>query len=116
VQDAEKEENSGFTSLHHLLLRCSIPLARVLRERFGEENSSRRHRGHRMWGFISQYSFATAIIDFTDELSSLLVGLMAVVWLSAGFIAIAALQHFLAQTPAPRMETTPAPIEYQAAA
>jgi hypothetical protein len=34
-----------------------------------------------MWTFITQSGVATAVMDFTDELSLLSVGLLAVVWL-----------------------------------
>jgi hypothetical protein len=35
-----------------------------------------------MWTFITQSGVATAVMDFTDDLSLLSVGLLAVVWLS----------------------------------
>jgi len=63
-----------------------------------------------------QPELATAIVDFTNELSPLLVGLGSVVWLSAGMIVFATLQHFAMQNTEPSAETTPTPVDYRAAA
>ena len=69
-----------------------------------------------MWTFITQPGLATTIVDFTHELSPLLVGLGSMVWLSAGMIVFAALQHDAMQNTKPSAETTPTPADYQAAA
>ncbi|HJY84597.1 MAG TPA: hypothetical protein VKK81_26380 [Candidatus Binatia bacterium] len=69
-----------------------------------------------MWTFVMQPELATAIVDFTNELSPLLVGLGSVVWLSAGMIVFATLQHFAIQNTKPSAETTPTPMDYRAAA
>jgi hypothetical protein len=69
-----------------------------------------------MWTFITQPGLATTIVDFTHELSQLLVGLGSMVWLSAGMIVFAALRHIAMQNTKPSAETTPTPADYQAAA
>lgn len=50
-----------------------------------------------MWNFIPQSGMATVVVDLTNELSPLLVGLTSLVWLSAAFIFCTALRHYLAQ-------------------
>jgi len=47
-----------------------------------------------MWYSIVQSGFASAGVDFTDSLSLLIAGLVSLVWLSAGLIAVLAVQHF----------------------
>ena len=69
-----------------------------------------------MWTFVMQPGLATTIVDFTHELSPLLVGLGSMVWLSAGMIVLAALQHFAMQNTKPSAKTTPTPADYRAAA
>ena len=69
-----------------------------------------------MWTFITQPGLATTIVDFTNELSPLLVGLGSVVWLSAGMIVFAALQHVAVQNTKPSAETTSTPANYKTAA
>lgn len=46
-----------------------------------------------MWNLIPRFGVATAIIDFTNELSPLLVGLESLVLWSAGMIIGKALWH-----------------------
>ena len=48
-----------------------------------------------------------AIVDFTNDLSPLLIGLVGVLELSAGFIIFAALREYLSQK-TERMKETPA--------
>ena len=50
-----------------------------------------------MWNFISQSGLATAALDFTHDFSPLLVGLIGVVWLSAGLIVWVSIHHYLLQ-------------------
>ena len=69
-----------------------------------------------MWTFTMQPGLATAVVDFTNDFSPLLVSLVSVVWLSAGMIVCFALQHFLTQKTEPSAETTPAPADYRTAA
>ena len=46
-----------------------------------------------MWYSIAQAGLANAGVDFTDSLSLLIAGLVSVVWLSAGLIAVLAVRH-----------------------
>jgi len=57
-----------------------------------------------MWSFITQQGLATAIVDFTDAFSPLLVGLVGLLALSAAGIAVAAIRAQRSQT---RMSATP---------
>ena len=45
-----------------------------------------------MWP-MTQYGFATTTIEFTGDLSPLIIGLVGLLGLSAGFIIFAALQE-----------------------
>lgn len=47
-----------------------------------------------MWDIIPQSGLATMILDFTDELSPLTVGLVSLVWLAAGMIAFVAIHDY----------------------
>ena len=58
-----------------------------------------REEDSRMWKFISQSGLATAALDFTHDFSPLLVGLIGVVWLSAGLIVWVTIHHYLFQPP-----------------
>jgi len=59
-----------------------------------------------MWP-ITQPGLAMAIVDFTNDLSPLLIGLLGLLELSAGFIIFAAIRGHLSQKTA-RMKETPA--------
>jgi hypothetical protein len=50
-----------------------------------------------MWNSILQSSTATAIVDVTNELSPLLIGLVSILWLAAGMLAWSTLHHYLTQ-------------------
>jgi hypothetical protein len=50
-----------------------------------------------MWYNIAQSGLANAGVDFTDSLSLLIAGLVSLVWLSAGLIAVLSLQHYWSQ-------------------
>ena len=69
-----------------------------------------------MWNFIAQSGLTTAGVDFTNALSLLGVGLVGLVALSAGLIALTALRQQGSQAPQAVAETTPAPVDYRAAA
>ena len=63
-----------------------------------------------MWGIMPQLSgLTTTILDFTNDLSPLIVGLIGLTWLSAGMIAVMAIQHYLLQraNPAEKRVSTP---------
>ena len=49
------------------------------------------------WYGIAQPGLANTGVDFTDSLSLLVAGLVSLVWLSVGLIAILALQHYWSQ-------------------
>jgi hypothetical protein len=55
-----------------------------------------------MWYSIAQSGLASAGVDFTDSLFLLVAGLVSLVWLSAGLIAVLAVQHHWSQ-PQPQM-------------
>jgi hypothetical protein len=51
-----------------------------------------------MWGIMPQWSgLSTTVLDFTNDLSLLIVGLIGLMWLSAGIIAFIAIQHYWAE-------------------
>ena len=47
-----------------------------------------------MWGIAPQSGLTTVVLDFTNELSPLILGLLAVIWFSAGVICWLTLQHY----------------------
>jgi hypothetical protein len=49
-----------------------------------------------MWPMM-QPGLAAALIDFTSTLSPLIIGLLAVMWLSTGFIVFSAIREHLAR-------------------
>jgi hypothetical protein len=57
-----------------------------------------------MWP-ITPPGLATAIVDLTNDLSPLLIGLVGVLGLSAGFIILRAIQEYLSQKTERRKET-----------
>ena len=60
-----------------------------------------------MWGITPQLSaLTTTVLDFTNDLSPLIVGLIGLTWLSAGMIAVMAIQHYLSQRASSAVETT----------
>ncbi|NOT55987.1 MAG: hypothetical protein HOP18_15415 [Deltaproteobacteria bacterium] len=69
-----------------------------------------------MFSFIAQAGYTTTVIDFTNDLSILLVGLVTLTALSAGVLAIEALRYHFAQKAEGSTETAPATIEYRRAA
>jgi hypothetical protein len=69
-----------------------------------------------MLSFIAQTSYSTTGIDLTNDLSSLLVGLVTLIVLSAGMIAFEAVRYHFAQKTEVPTEMAPATIEYRQAA
>ena len=67
-----------------------------------------------MWSFATQPGLATAVLDFTNDLSWLGVGLLGLMALAAGSIAFVAIQHHVSQSAKPAVEIAPA--DYQEAA
>jgi hypothetical protein len=69
-----------------------------------------------MWSVIAQSGLAGAGVDFTDSLSPLVVGLVSLVWLSVGLIAVMAVQHYWSQTQPRLPEATSDAPDHQKAA
>ena len=69
-----------------------------------------------MWNFITQPGLASAVIDFTSELSPVIVGLLSLVGLSAGMIVFAAIRYHLSQRTQPVARTAPASTDRREAA
>jgi len=71
-----------------------------------------------MWYNIVQSGLASAGVDFTDSLSLLIAGLVSLVWLSAGLIAVLAVQHLWSPLqPQPRLSgATADTVDHQEAA
>lgn len=58
-----------------------------------------------MWSFMTQSGLATAVLDVTNDLSLLGVGLLGLTVLSIGSVAWVAIQHHLSQGAEPAGET-----------
>lgn len=69
-----------------------------------------------MFSFIAQAGYTTTGIDLTNDLSSLLVGLVTLTVLSAGMIAFEAVRYHFAQKAEVSTEMAPTTIEYRQAA
>jgi len=69
-----------------------------------------------MWSFGIQPGFANTIVDFTNDLSLLTIGLMGLMGLSAGMIVFVALRHYLAEKVRSAVETAPSFTDYKKAA
>lgn len=67
-----------------------------------------------MWHFVTQPGLATVVLDLTNDLSWLGVGLLGLMALAAGSIASAAIRHHAFQSTKPAVETAPA--DYREAA
>lgn len=66
-----------------------------------------------MWTFSNYSGMATAVVDLTTELSPLLVGLVSLVWVSIGMIAVIAIRHYLSQQSQPTPQVTPTALDYR---
>jgi len=69
-----------------------------------------------MLSFIVQTGYPTTVINLTTDLSSLMVGLVALTALAAGMIAVVAVRYHVAQRAESRRETIPETITYKQAA
>jgi hypothetical protein len=69
-----------------------------------------------MFSFIAQSDSMATGIDLTNDLSSLLVGLVTLIVLSVGMIAFEAVRYHFAQKAEVPTEMAPATIEYRQAA
>ena len=69
-----------------------------------------------MLSFIAQAGYTTTVVDFTNNFSSLIVGLVALTALSVGMILVEAVRYHFAQKTEPATEMTSATIAYQQAA
>jgi hypothetical protein len=69
-----------------------------------------------MWHVIAQSGLASAGADFTESLSLLGAGLVSLVWLSAGLIAVLAVHHHWSQPQTRVPEATLGPLDHQEAA
>ena len=69
-----------------------------------------------MLSFIAQAGYATAVINLTNELSSLLVGLIGLTAMSAAMIVVASARYRTAQKTQSVADTVSTTIEYQQAA
>jgi hypothetical protein len=70
-----------------------------------------------MWSFIAQSGVAHATVDVTNEFSLLLVGLVSLVLVSGGMLAVEAVRHYLAKRPEPAAAAgSAATAEYRKAA
>jgi hypothetical protein len=67
-----------------------------------------------MWSFITQPGLATVILDLTNDLSGLGIGLLGLMTLAAVSIASAAIRRQAPQSAKPAVET--APTDYREAA
>jgi hypothetical protein len=48
-----------------------------------------------MENFMTQSGIATTVVDFTREFSPLLIGLVGLLWVSIGALAVIAIRHYL---------------------
>lgn len=69
-----------------------------------------------MFSFIAQAGYTTTVINFTNDLSTLLVGLVTLSALSVGMLAFEAVRYHFVQKAAVPTEMAPATIEYRQAA
>jgi hypothetical protein len=69
-----------------------------------------------MWNSIGYPGVATAVVDFTADLSPLFVGLVSVVLLSVGMIGVAAVRDHLSRRTEHATKTVPALGDRQEAA
>jgi hypothetical protein len=70
-----------------------------------------------MWGTIPQLGgLTTTVLDLTNDLSPLLVGLIGLTWLSAAIIAGIAVRHHWLQKTTSTGETVSTPADHRDAA
>ena len=69
-----------------------------------------------MWTFSTSSGMATTVVDFTTEFAPLVIGLVGLVLLSAGMIAVIAIRHSLSQQVESTPQVSPAVPNHQEAA
>jgi hypothetical protein len=69
-----------------------------------------------MENVVYLFGLPTTVLDFTDDLSLLLAGLITLVWLSAGMIAWAAVRHYWSEKTKTAPRTTPVSADHRDAA
>jgi ABC-type nickel/cobalt efflux system permease component RcnA len=70
-----------------------------------------------MWSIMPQLSgLATTVLDFTNDLSLLIVGLISLMWLSAGMIVVITVQHYLSRRAKPVEKAVSTPVDHRDAA
>jgi|RhiMetdeSRZDD1v2_1073273.scaffolds.fasta_scaffold3240603_1 hypothetical protein len=69
-----------------------------------------------MMSFIAQAGYATAVVNFTNDLSSLFVGLIGMTTLSAAVIIVEAVRYHLSQKSMTDEQMTSASVAYRQAA
>ena len=69
-----------------------------------------------MLSFIVQTGYPTKVVNLTTDLSSLMVGLVALTVLAAGMIAVVAVRYHVAHRTESKRETMPEAITYKQAA
>jgi len=69
-----------------------------------------------MLNFISTVGHASATLNFTDDLSVFLSGLVGLVWLSAGMIVYSALRETYSGKAKLASSTSPHAVDYRLAA
>ena len=69
-----------------------------------------------MWTFSNYSGMATSVVDFTTEFSPLLVGLVSLVWVSIGMIAVIAIRQYLSEQSQPTLQLTLAAPDHRDAA
>jgi len=69
-----------------------------------------------MMSFIAQAGYATAVVDFTSDLSSLFVGLIGVTALAAAMIVVEAIRAHTSRKPETASTMVPVATAYRQAA
>jgi hypothetical protein len=72
--------------------------------------------GEIMTNFTNLYGLPTTILDFTNDFSLLLVGLVGLVWLSSGMIVWLTVWHYWSERTSLASRDAPASIDYRDAA
>ena len=69
-----------------------------------------------MWNVVPLFGPSPTVLDFTDDLSLLLIGLLALVWLSASMIVWAAVHHYWSEKTETAPQTTRDSVDHRDAA
>jgi hypothetical protein len=72
-----------------------------------QENNTGPKEDHLMWSFTTQPGLATTVLDFTDALAWLGVGLLGLTALAAWAIAVRAIRHQVSQRATRAAKTMP---------